>query len=334
MIAGPLRRPGFWLLLAAFSCALAAALGLSASEERRLRNLVVVIDLTRSMTARDYGEGADAVSRLDEAKRVVTELARRLPCGSRLGLGLFTERRSFPLIEPVEICENFSPFAEAVAALDWRMAWEGDSRVVRGLNSAQELVAGLGADLVFITDGHEAPPLPLGGRRPADNPGASAGIIVGAGGEKLVPIPKYDETGRAIGFYSLPDIAAGARVSIVTPGSSSGDYHPRNNPVGNLAATSSEHLTSVREGYLREIAAEAGLGYAPLGDLAAIETALAGHTSADVMPAPRDLSPLFGAAALVLLVAAFGAGGLNFRRQAPIGRRPHPSHPRLGGIRR
>ena len=65
MIAGPLRKPGFWLLLAAFSCALAAALGLSASDERRLRNLVVVIDLTRSMTARDYGEGAGAISRLD-----------------------------------------------------------------------------------------------------------------------------------------------------------------------------------------------------------------------------------------------------------------------------
>ncbi|NDW05978.1 vWA domain-containing protein [Jiella pacifica] len=326
--------PALWLLLGALGFALLAALGLATQEERRVRNLFVVVDLTRSMTARDYGKGAKVRSRLDEAKWVVTEIARKLPCGSRIGLGLFTERRSFPLIEPVEVCENFPPFADAVAALNWRMAWEGDSRVVRGLSSAQELVTRLGADLVFVTDGHEAPPLPVAGRRRAENPDRTAGVILGAGGAKLVPIPKYDESGRAIGFYSLPDIAAGARVSIATPGSTGGEYHPRNNPVGNLAATSTEHLTQVREGYLREIAAEAGLGYAPLGDLPAIEAALESHTGTNVLKAPRSLSPVFAAAALIFLIAAHGANHLFVWRRAVASPRGDRNHPRNGAFRR
>lgn len=326
--------PALWLLLGALGFALLAALGLATQGERRVRNLFVVVDLTRSMTARDYGEGAEARSRLDEAKRVVTQIARALPCGSRVGLGLFTERRSFPLIEPVEVCENFPPFTDAVAALNWRMAWEGDSRVVRGLSSAQELVARLGADLVFVTDGHEAPPLPVAGRRRAENPDTTAGVILGAGGAKLVPIPKYDESGRAIGFYSLPDIAAGARVSIATPGSTSGEYHPRNNPVGNLAATSTEHLTNVREDYLREIAAEAGLGYAPLGDLAAVEAALESHTGTDILEAPRSLAPLFAAAALIFLIAAYGANDMFAWRRGAAALRAMRNHPRTGAFRR
>ncbi len=43
------------------------------------------------------------------------------------------------------------------------MGWEGDSRVAAGLFRAIGLAADLGSDLVFVTDGHEAPPLPARG---------------------------------------------------------------------------------------------------------------------------------------------------------------------------
>ena len=319
-----LRERGtvFWLLLASLLFAGLAAYGPKLSGERDVRTLFFVVDLTRSMTARDYGTTGAPRSRLDEAKRAVTEIVRRLPCGSKVGLGVFTERRSFPLIEPVETCRNFAPFSGAVAGLDWRMAWEGDSRVVRGLASAQTIAQDLDSDLVFMTDGQEAPPVPLSGRRSPGDPEGTAGIILGAGGHELVPIPKYDDRGNPDGFYSLSDIASGALVSIVPPGADrAGTHHPRNNPIGNLASTSNEHLTSVKEDYLREIGAEAGLGYAPLGDMASIEAEIAAHTSAHRLASTLDLSPLFAALALFSLVSAYVWNGLFVWRRDPVA--PH-----------
>ncbi|MER0240010.1 vWA domain-containing protein [Fulvimarina sp. MAC8] len=300
------RGVPFWLLAAAALACAVAAYGLSISRDRDVRTLFFVIDLTRSMTARDHGSASWSISRLDQTKRSVTEITRRLPCGSRVGLGVFTERRSFPLIEPVEVCSNFAPFTDAVDGLDWRMAWEGDSRVVRGLNSAQSIAADLDSDLVFITDGQEAPPLPVNGRRDADDPDRTAGLILGAGNDDLVPIPKYDDRGHQVGFYTLEDIASGSLVSIMPQGETrEGSNHPRNNPVGNLAATSSEHLTSLKEDYLIEIAHEAGLGYARLADITGIENEIAGHTSAHRLASKFDLAPIFGLFALASLLAAY-----------------------------
>ena len=90
-----------------------------------------------------------------------------LPCGSRVALALFTERRPFLLFTPVEVCADFAPLDGALAAIDWRMAWEGDSRVAAGLYRAVEMAAGLGTDLLFVTDGQETPPLPGGRIRPS-----------------------------------------------------------------------------------------------------------------------------------------------------------------------
>ncbi|WP_158555147.1 vWA domain-containing protein [Fulvimarina endophytica] len=315
-----LRNRGmvFWLVAAAFVFAALAAFGPRLARDRDVRTLFFVVDLTRSMTARDYGTTDAPRSRLDEAKRMVTEIVRRLPCGSKVGLGVFTERRSFPLIEPVETCRNFAPFTEAVSRLDWRMAWEGDSRIVRGLASAQTIAEDFDSDLVFITDGQEAPPVPTAGRRSAGNPDTTAGLILGAGGSALVPIPKYDDRGNPDGFYSLRDIASGALVSIVPPDAErSGTEHPRNNPVGNLASTSNEHLTSVKADYLREIGGEAGLGYAPLGDIAEIEEQIEGHTSAHRLASTVDLSPIFGALALLSLFSAYAWNGLVPWRRSP-----------------
>jgi mxaL protein len=317
-----LRRRGiaFWLLVAAFLSATGAAFGPTLARERDVLTLFFVIDITRSMLARDHGTTDAPLSRLEQAKRTIGAVTRRLPCGSKVGLGVFAERRSFPLIEPVEVCANFGPFNEAVVGLEWRMAWEGDSRILGGLASAQDVAQKLGSDLVFITDGHEAPPAPMKGRRTAPSSDTTAGLILGAGGSELVPIPKFDDLGNLDGFYSLQDIAAGARVSIVPPGASkSGNYHPRNNPVGNLAATSTEHLTSVREKYLREIGGEAGLGYAPLGDIGAIMAEIDIHTSPHRLDASVNLSSLLGALSLFCILAAYAwNASVVWRRESTL----------------
>ena len=59
-----------------------------------------------------------------------------------------------------------------------------------------------------MTDGHEAPPLPPGAGLPPfeGTAGEVKGLIVGVGGHDKVPIPKFDNEGRAMGAYGPHDV--------------------------------------------------------------------------------------------------------------------------------
>ena len=138
-----LKDARLWLTAGAFALALAALLMPHLLMQRNAYDVLAIVDITTSMNTRDVPSGTDKVSRLDAAKTALRDTLAKLPCGSRLGLGFFTERRSFLLFDPVEVCENFAPVDEAISFLDWRMAWEGDSYVSKGLYSAVDLAAGL-----------------------------------------------------------------------------------------------------------------------------------------------------------------------------------------------
>lgn len=286
--------------------ALVAALGPSVQGRRDLRELLVVVDITRSMNVRDMG----GQSRLDAAKPALTRWIARQPCGTRIGLGFFTERRSLTLLEPVEICADFAALTGALQALDWRMAWEGDSMIAKGLNHALDRAAGLRAGLVFVTDGQEAPPLPYSGAETwgGDSPG---GVILGVGGDTPAPIPKFDDLGREAGFYEAGDVQhAPARIGPPPADAESRPgYNPRNNPYGEADLAGNEHLSALRAAYLAELAAPRGLGFLRLAEgPAALDAAIAAHVPARAAPAARPLAPLLGTAALILFVAAWLAG--------------------------
>ncbi|MCZ7596255.1 MAG: VWA domain-containing protein [Hyphomicrobium sp.] len=166
-----------WLVAGALAFALIALFAPRIDLTRDAYDVLAVIDITTSMNTRDEASGAETVSRLQAAKTALREMLAKLPCGSHLGLGFFTERRTFLLFDPIEVCENFAAIDEAIAQLDWRMAWEGDSYVSRGLYSAIEVAKSLDADLIFITDGHELPPLPFSGLpRSTASPAMSAAL--------------------------------------------------------------------------------------------------------------------------------------------------------------
>ncbi|PJI45882.1 hypothetical protein CTI14_64580, partial [Methylobacterium radiotolerans] len=57
-----------------------------------------------SMAVRDYPAAAGSVSRLETVKAALRAMLPDLPCGSRVALGLFTDRRPFLLFTPVEVC--------------------------------------------------------------------------------------------------------------------------------------------------------------------------------------------------------------------------------------
>ena len=90
-----------WLLAGA-ACALAACLLNPGWPVERARfDHVVVLDITQSMNVQDESLDGKPASRLAYAKQALRQALLQLPCGSRIGWGVFTEYRSFLLFEPV-----------------------------------------------------------------------------------------------------------------------------------------------------------------------------------------------------------------------------------------
>lgn len=302
------RRVALGLLALALLLTGVALAGPRVARQVALRDLLLTVDITRSMNARDM----DGQSRLDAVKRILPEVLARLPCGSRAGLAVFTERRTLTFMEPVEICANYAALTGSIHALDWRMAWEGDSMIARGLIHARDRAEALGADLVFVTDGQEAPPLPYAGPPPfRAEPGRVGGVIVGAGRTTPVPIPRFDRDGREIGFYRPEDVQqAPARIGEPPPDAAERPgYHPRNNPYGEADLTGEEHLSGLRADYLRERAKIMGLGYAALtdGPQRLTEKILAStHARQEVRPVSVAVVP--AALAVVCLIASYLTG--------------------------
>jgi len=170
---------------------------------------VVVLDVTQSMNVQDEVLDGRPVSRLDAAKAALRHAVEALPCGSKVGWAIFTEYRSYLLFTPVEVCAHRAELRSALASIDGRMAWSGNSEIAKGLHSAIGIARQLPGtpSLVFVTDGHEAPPLDPNQRPPFDDkPGEVAGVIVGVGALKPSPIPKSDARGRPLGFWSADDV--------------------------------------------------------------------------------------------------------------------------------
>lgn len=279
--------------------------------------ILAVVDITGSMNVRDYTVSGKPVSRLESVKAALREIVSNLPCPSRFALGVFTERRPFLLFEPIDACADFSPLEAAIAALDWRMAWEGDSRISAGLFRAIDMARELKADLLFFTDGHEAPPLPPSGAPVFEGKvGETRGLIVGAGGYELSPIPKFDDKGREIGFVAIDDVPHESRFGLPPKEAEQREgYNARNAPFGATAATGVEHLSSVKEGYLRGLAEKTGLAYAHLDAGAGLIDAYRAVATAWPRPTTIDLRPFLGIASAICLFGAFSVAPL-FQRLA------------------
>lgn len=277
-----------------------AALDLGIPRQQRLSDALVVIDITRSMNVRDM----NGRSRLDFTRDTLRDWIATRPCGSRVGLAIFTERRSLTLLEPVEVCADYASLSGTLMGLVWRMAWEGDSMIQKGLDHAMDRASGLDVPLIFVTDGQEAPPLPYA-QQSRQNGNSPGGLILGVGQVTPSPIPKFDDLGREIGFYGPNDVQhAPARIGAPPPDASERPgYHPRNNPYGESDLSGNEHLSAMQADYLQVLAADRDLGFLRLDEgPAAIERALAAHAPAHPVTVTRSLAPVFGSAALFLLL--------------------------------
>jgi mxaL protein len=319
-----LRDLRAYCIAGAFVCLLTAVFAPHLMVEREAYDLIAAVDITGSMNARDYTTEGHPASRLEKVKGVLRDLLVHLPCGSRMGLAVFTERRTFLLFEPVDICREFAPLDGAIAALDWRMAWEGDSHITAGLYSALDVAKNFSADLVFLTDGHEAPPLPYTGPPLFEGEaGDVRGVVVGVGGTTPVPIPKFDAIGHEIGFYIMADVPQENRSGPPPQGAEEREgWHPRNAPFGAEVATGNEHLTSVREDHLRAVARTVGLAYAPLMEAADLADTFMREAEPRPVVAPLDTAPAPASLALLLLLVLFGVLPLLEHRATPLAHKP------------
>jgi mxaL protein len=308
MAIGQRNDVRFWLLLAAVVLTLIAILVPRVPMTRNVYDVVAVLDITASMNVRDMALAGRPVTRLDAAKASLANLLARLPCRSRLGLGIFTERRSFLLFNPVDVCENFAALETAIAEIDWRMGWEGDSMVAKGLHHAVSIAGDVKAGLIFMTDGQEAPPLPYGAT--LDHEGQLpeiGGLVVGVGGRDKVPLLKFDEEGNEAGTYGPDEVTQENRTGAPPPDAAQRPgYHPKWAPFGNEPPAGDEHLSSVRSEYLATLAAKTNLGHVDLIDNPDLLASLAPHAHARPVEVAVDIRPVPASLALLCLISIYG----------------------------
>ncbi len=295
---------------------------------RPLVDHVIVLDVTQSMGVADQQWQGKPISRLGLAKQLLRDALLALPCGSKVGWGLFTEYRSFLLFAPVEVCANLSELRSTLDHIDGRMAWTGNSEIAKGIFSGIGIAKALpeSPSLVFVTDGQEAPPVNPR-HRPQFNgkAGEVSGLIVGVGELTPSPIPKVDPSGRPMGVWRADEVMQTDPRSQGRGGSLGGErmVEDDSGPVAGLpgATPGSEHLSALREAYLRILAKDTGLAYLHLQDAAGLNTALMSPTLAKPLAAHLDVRPLLAGLALLLLLveplAAMAAAGRRaLRRQS------------------
>lgn len=320
------RRQASRLALVAAALLVALAwLNPAVPGQRRQIELLVVFDVTQSMAVTDQWSGGEtgqprASSRLAKARQVVQAVLPELPCGSRVGVGVFAEYRSFVLLAPVEVCDNYRELKSLIAHVDHRMAWSGNSEVAKGLYSGLTVAGALPGRpaLVFVTDGHEAPPVNPR-YRPAfqGEPGAVPGVIVGVGGDALMPIPKLDPSGRQLGVWEAQDVLQVDPRSLGRGGSVAGeqmvdapDAAPAAAPMPG-ATPGLEQLSSLREGYLRLLAGETRLGYTRLANASGLRATLVDPALARTQPARIALRTPLALLALLLVCGLYAQAPLR-----------------------
>jgi mxaL protein len=282
---------------------------------------MMIIDITQSMNTPDQRDQHKAISRLEAVKRSVRQTLVDLPCGSRAGFAVFTEYRPFALFAPIEVCANFAELTGALARIDGRMAWAGASEVAKGVNFALRMDKDLvdHPSLIFFTDGHEAPPVDPRYRIRFDarSPDIS-GSIVGVGADQLSRIPKVAPDGRALGYWSAGDVLHDDPHNLGRGGSVAGESTVDEQGRSEVKKIhGSEHLSSLREVYLRQLAQEAGLGYVRLIDPVQTSRALRSVKPNAVARGSVPLHWLPAGAALLLLLTSLLAALLPRRLPRP-----------------
>ena len=259
---------------------------------RNTFSYIVTFDITQSMDVEDVALNGVPVSRLTFARAAMRDALGQLPCGSKVGWSVFTGQRTLLLLPPVEVCGNYDALLSSLDRIDWRMRWTNWSRIAEGgvysaVRVAQDV--GHGTAVVFVTDGHEAPPI-LPSDAPARdiNPARVRGWLIGVGGDQAAPIPRTVANGSRDGYWQADDVIQ------VPPA-----------PGSATSAESHEELSELRGRYLASVAEQIGFGYRRLSGAASLSDAMRDARLVQREPVPTDLRWCPALLALLLLVWRF-----------------------------
>ena len=264
-----------------------------------------IVDVSESMNVRDVAGGAAQESRLDRAEASVVAALAALPCGSQVSIGLFAGSDALVLFEPMEVCRHYPAIEQVVRGIDWRMAWDGDSRVEAAVRAALHEAGERGLDLVFLTDGDEAPHVSV--PHMADLlavQGRVKGWLVGVGGAQPRPVPRLDAENRIVGYWTAVDAVREGfypNLSEVVKQSPAPAELERSGVLDEVA----EHKSALNEEYLKLIGASAGLGYVAADSPHRVAAALADGAIARHEKAERDIRIVFGFAAALLVIVGW-----------------------------
>lgn len=279
---------------------------------RPVYRYMLVFDITQSMNTPDYHVEGWPRDRLGYAKAAVRQTLHELPCGSAVGLGLFTTQTVHFLFEPLEICRHFAVIDDVLDHIDWRMAWSADTHVEMGLYHVLRELPKHAADtrLAFLTDGQETPPQSIRPRFDG-KPGEIAGNLIGVGGLAPVTVPRYDRENRLLGYWQNADIEKPPVSTTVYSEKVETRILPSEGP----------YLSWLDEPHLKALAAATGLDYLRLDEPTGFVRYLTSPAFATSRPTLTDLRPALGGLALLLLCVVFGverkaavAGSANVRK--------------------
>lgn len=267
--------------------------------EIEVMDSLFVIDITDSMNVEDARFGSETISRLNWAKEYTRQSILSMPCGSHAGLAIFSEARSLILMTPVEVCANYHDLMQMLSQFHPTMAWARSSEMSKALYTAIRQAKEITPPptVVFLTDGHEAPPVhetlfP----KFTDTPGEVPGVIVGIGGSDLVPIPKTNEFGEIEGYWEINEV-----MHKDVYASSRGDAAELNE---NQPRT--EHLSSQKKSHMETVAKRVGFDFiSSPGSPQNLIKAMREISEMRQQPVKYDLFVWLASIALILMVLVF-----------------------------
>ena len=208
------------MVLSVFLCLL-AMYNPTLQFKKSITSYMLLVDVSQSMNAEDLVVNDKPITRIDYTKLLLKRIIDKSDCGSFFSINIFVADNVANIIEPVEKCNNYDELMDTINKLEWRMAWKGNSRITFGIKSAAKMQDSLNfpSKILFFTDGDEAPKVNAINRVNLDDFNLGEELIfVGVGGDKPVPVKRYNSRNMYVGYWgsdiydSLPG-ATGSRNS-------------------------------------------------------------------------------------------------------------------------
>lgn len=296
------QRRDLYTLLITFALLTLAIINPHISVKHNIYSYFLVVDITQSMNTADMGSKGKPMTRIEHAKQLMHETISSLPCGTKVGIGMFSGVNVVALYLPIDVCANFASLQDTIDHINWRSAWTADSRVREGLLSSAQVMNNFSepAQLVYLTDGEEAPKLHAFNTRDLSTfQGADGWLVVGVGSEAGGSIPKFDERNQQVGYWSHESmqLAPGA-----APIAAAGILQRKSD----LAESPQDrYVSKLAESYLQATAKEIGASYVRGESLQTLLSAMKKQKPARHEWAPLPIGWILASLAGLTLLSAY-----------------------------